>query len=99
MKSIKTCTLVASLCWATFASAEVKPSPLFSDHAVLQSGMAVPVWGTATPGEKVAVTIEAQTKTATAAADGKWIVRLAKLKAGGPFEMTIAGKNAGETPI
>src|SRR5450755_537570 len=99
MKSIKTCTLVVSLCCAAFASAEVKPSALFTDHAVLQSGMAVPVWGTATPGEKVAVTIEGQTKIATAAADGKWTVRLTKLKPGGPFEMTIAGKNAGDAPI
>ncbi len=99
MKLIQTCTLVASLCFVALARAEVKPSALFGDHAVLQSGMAVPVWGTATPGEKVSVTIEAQTKTATAGADGKWIVRLTKLKAGGPFEMMIAGKNAGEKRI
>ena len=92
-------SLCVTLCFAAFASAEVKPSPLFSDHAVLQSGMAVPVWGTATPGEKVAVTLAGQTRIATAAADGKWMVRLTKLKAGGPFEMMIAGKNAGETPI
>ena len=30
---------------ATSLMAEVKPSALFSDHMVLQSGMAVPVWG------------------------------------------------------
>ena len=92
-------SICVTLCFASLALAEVKPSALFSDHMVLQSGMVVPIWGTATPGEKVAVTIEGQTKTATAAADGKWTVRLTKLKAGGPFEMTIAGKNAGETPI
>ena len=62
--------------------------------------MPVPVWGTATPGEKVAVTLEGQTKlTATTDATGKWIVRLTKLKPGGPFEMTIAGKAPGEAPI
>jgi len=99
MKLINTYILAASLCFAASASAQVKPSALFSDHAVLQSGMPVPVWGTATPGEKVAVTIEGQTKIATAAADGKWTVRLTKLKAGGPFEMTISGKNAGDMPI
>lgn len=96
-------SLIAILCvtlgLTPFGTAEVKPSALFSDHAVLQGGMPVPVWGTATPGEKVAVTIQGQTKSATAATDGKWMVRLSKLKAGGPFEMTIAGKNAGETPI
>ena len=84
---------------AAAARGEVKPSALFGDHMVLQSGMAVPVWGTADPGEKVSVTFLTQNKTATADAAGKWMVRLDKLKAGGPFELTIAGKNAGETPV
>jgi sialate O-acetylesterase len=80
------------------AFAAVKPNALFSDHMVLQSGMAVPVWGAADPGEKVTVTFNGQTKSATADAAGKWTVRLAVLKAGGPFEMTIAGSK-GEAPI
>jgi len=75
------------------AKGDVTPSALFSDHAVLQSGMSVPVWGTAQAGEKVAVTIAGQTQKATAGADGRWMVRLKKLKTGGPFDMTIAGKN------
>ncbi|MGB6431994.1 MAG: sialate O-acetylesterase [Candidatus Acidiferrales bacterium] len=73
--------------------AEVKPAALFSDHMVLQSGMRVPIWGTAGPGEKVTVTFENQKKSVIAGADGKWMVRLSKLTAGGPFEMTIAGDN------
>jgi sialate O-acetylesterase len=89
--------LCAVLCLSLMASAEIKPSDLFSDHMVLQSGMSVPVWGTATPGEKVMVSIDGQTQAATADASGKWMVRLLKLKAGGPFEMTIAG--AGESRI
>jgi sialate O-acetylesterase len=86
------------LCFAAVASAEVKPSDLFSDHMVLQSGMSVPIWGTASPGEKVTVTLNGATGSAAADASGKWTVHLAKLKAGGPFEMTIAG-GAGEAPI
>ena len=73
--------------------AEVKLPPIFSDHAVLQQGMSVPIWGTADAGEKVTVTFDGRTKTATTGADGKWMIRLAGLKAGGPFEMTVAGKN------
>ena len=80
-------TAAASL-WA-----DVKPSALFSDHMVLQSGMAVPVWGAATPGEAVTVTLNGQKQSATASADGKWMVRLKSLKPGGPFRMTIAGNN------
>jgi sialate O-acetylesterase len=77
----------------SFSAAEVKPASLFSDHAVLQSGMAVPVWGTADPGEKVTVTLHGVSASTTTGADGRWRVRLKKLKAGGPYEMTIAGKN------
>jgi sialate O-acetylesterase len=94
-----TASLCAASCVASSAGAEVKPSALFSDHMVLQSGMSVPVWGTADPGEKVSVSFLKQTKTATAGVDGKWMVRLTNLKVGGPFEMTITGKGAGETPI
>ena len=75
------------------ALAEVKPATLFSDHMVLQSGMSVPIWGTASPGEQVTVTLTGQKRTAATSAAGKWMVRLTNLQAGGPFEMTIAGKN------
>jgi sialate O-acetylesterase len=84
---------LALLSCAGMASADVKPAPLFSDHMVLQSGMSVPVWGGANPGEKVTVSLNGQTQSATTGADGKWMVRLTDLKAGGPFEMTIAGAN------
>jgi sialate O-acetylesterase len=82
------------LFFAATVSAEVKPSALFSDHMVLQQGMPVPVWGTAAPGEAVTVAFNGQTRTATAAPDGKWMVRLDKLQPGGPFEMEISGTNS-----
>jgi sialate O-acetylesterase len=84
---------VIGIFFAGLAYADVKPNALFSDHMVLQSGMSVPVWGTADPGEKVTVTIAGQSQSATAGSDGKWMVRLGELKPGGPMEMTIDGKN------
>ena len=78
---------------ASVARAAVTPNPLFVEHAVLQQGMKVPVWGTADPGETVTVEIGGQRVTATAGVDGKWVVHLAPLKAGGPFTLTISGKN------
>jgi len=103
MRSLKTRSLIAFLCvttcFAAAASAQVKPSALFSDHMVLQSGMQVPIWGAADPAEKVTIKFNGQTKSATADPAGKWMVRLTKLKAGGPFAMTIAGNKAGELPI
>jgi sialate O-acetylesterase len=74
-------------------AAAVKPAALFSDHMVLQGGMPVPVWGTAGPGEPVTVTLNGQRQSVAADAAGKWMVRLADLKPGGPYEMTIAGAN------
>jgi sialate O-acetylesterase len=77
---------------ASRALGEVKPHALFSDGMVLQQGIKAPVWGTANDGEQVAVRFQDQQVSATAK-DGKWIVRLEELKAGGPFEMVITGKN------
>lgn len=86
--------VLASALFAPSARADVVPASLFTDHMVLQQGMSVPVWGMASPGEKVTVTLGAQSQSATAGADGKWMVRLAELKAGGPLELKIAGTNA-----
>ncbi len=80
--------LTTSAAWA-----DVRLASPFADHMVLQREMSVPVWGWAESGEQVTVSFAGQKVTATAAADGKWTVRLAKLTAGGPFEMTVAGKN------
>ena len=74
------------------ARAEVEPNTLFSDGAVLQQGVAVPVWGAGKEGEQVTVKIQDQTATTTVK-DGRWLVRLKPMKAGGPFTMTITGDN------
>lgn len=90
---MRTLFLAAVVGWAGPAFADVHPAALFSDHMVLQSGMTVPVWGVADPGEKVTVAIAGQKKSASAGKDGKWMVRLKKLSPGGPFEMSVSGKN------
>jgi len=58
---------------------ELKLANLFTSHMVLQTGMAVPVWGWADTGETVRVQFAGQTQTATADANGKWLVKLAPL--------------------
>lgn len=60
--------------------AEVTLAPLFSDGMVLQRDKAVPIWGTASPGEEVVVTFQGQTRKTTATQDGHWSVELAALK-------------------
>lgn len=90
---MNTFTFIGSILILLFAGnigyADVKPAALFSDHAVLQAEMRVPVSGMAEPGERVTVTLEQQKQTVTAGADGKWMARLNILKAGGPYTLTI----------
>src|SRR5262245_34194784 len=74
------------------ARADVKLPALISDGMVLQQGMAVPLWGWADEGESVTVEFQNQKLTATTK-DGKWSVRLKPLKAGGPFTLTVSGRN------
>ena len=76
-----------------FSHADVRLPAVFSDHMVLQRDTAVPVWGWADPGEQVTVSIAGQTQTATAGQDGKWTVKLNKLKAGDQLALTVKGKN------
>ena len=82
----------AIVCLTASAQAEVRPHHLFSDHAVLQQGMPVNVFGFADGDEKVTVSLQGQ-EASTKSADGRWQVTLDKLEAGGPFELTIAGEN------
>ncbi|MDH3585441.1 MAG: sialate O-acetylesterase, partial [Phycisphaerae bacterium] len=72
---------------------DVKMPAVFANHMVLQRGMPVPVWGWAEAGEKVSVSFGQQAQTTTAAADGKWMVKLAPLTVGPARTLSISGKN------
>ena len=89
---VRLCVVLLT-CVATPALADVRLSPLFSDHMVLQQGAPVPIWGNAEPGEQVTVTVGDAKATATADAGGKWTVRIGPLPAGGPLELSISGRN------
>ena len=77
---------------AVTARTPVALAPLFGDHAVLQAGRPVPVWGTAGAGDPVAVTFRGQTARAVADAGGRWTVTLAPLAASAePSDLVAAG--------
>ncbi|GDY13656.1 hypothetical protein LBMAG53_25340 [Planctomycetota bacterium] len=71
--------------------AAVSLPEVFSDYMVLQRERPVPVWGSASAGELVTVTFRDQTRSATAAANGSWSLRLDPLSAGGPDELRVGG--------
>jgi sialate O-acetylesterase len=84
--------LAATVVTPTFLTAEVMLASPFTDHAVLQRDIAVPVWGQAAPGEKIAVHFRGHTLATTAAADGRWSVRLAPMPASAEgAELTVSG--------
>jgi len=77
------------------AQADVSVPTMFSDHAVLQRNMPVPVWGTASPGELVTVDFDVQSKSTTADAAGNWMVYLDPMPASSaPGALSITGNNA-----
>lgn len=71
--------------------AEVKPALVFASHMVLQRGKPVPVWGTASAGEKVVVSFNGQEKMTQADTGGVWRVKLDPMQEGGPFTLKIGG--------
>lgn len=84
--SLLLCWLFLGLC-AGFAQVQV--ARIFGDHAVLQREKPIPVWGWAKPKEKITVSLAGQTQTASAGADGKWLVKFKPMAAGTGYLMTI----------
>jgi sialate O-acetylesterase len=91
-KKISAILSLAILVAASTARADVRLPALFSDNMVLQQGMKVPVWGWADDGEQVVVIFQGQSAK-TRAKDGKWMVKLDKLKPGEPADFVVLGKN------
>jgi len=65
--------------------------PLFTDHAVLQRGRTLPVWGWSAPGDHVTVTFADQHQIADADGNGRWQVTFTAIPAGGPYSLTAKG--------
>jgi sialate O-acetylesterase len=82
---------------AEFIQNTVKLASIFSDHAVLQREIEIPVWGWANPGSRVTVELAGKSASATTSADGKWRANLPPLSAGGPHTLTVC--TSGETDL
>jgi sialate O-acetylesterase len=88
--------ILAALALCPQPARAAKLGSMFTDHAVLQRDMPVPVWGTAKPGADVIVSIkDGQSKTTKADDKGNWIVKLDPLKVGKP--LTLMAKEGKES--
>lgn len=91
-KQISITLILLLLCTSSLFSQITLPK-ILGHNMVLQQQKKVPVWGTATAGEKITVTFVNQTKTTVANQSGNWSVKLNAMKASfTPREMTIKGK-------
>ncbi|MFZ1524724.1 MAG: sialate O-acetylesterase, partial [Saprospiraceae bacterium] len=85
---------IVVFCAALTMYAEVVLPKIFSDNMVLQRHVMIPVWGKADVNEKIVVKFNGKTKTIKTDKNGKWIVRLDAESVGGPYELSIIGKNS-----
>jgi len=85
--------LLAGLLTGFYVCSQVRLPAIFGDHMVIQRDLPVPVWGWSSPGEKITVKINHQTKQTTANRNGKWRINLDPEPAGGPYEISIQGRN------
>jgi sialate O-acetylesterase len=95
-------TLVAALSCAASAFAEPSNRPLlaeiFTDHAVLQHGEPIRVWGEAGPLETITLNFDSAHVRVEAGADGRWTARLPAHAPGGPYTLNVeAGAGARQT--
>ena len=73
------------------AQAETTLHALFTDHAVLQRDVTLPVFGYADDGQAISVELAGVTRTTTAA-DGRWRVEFPAMSAGGPHTLSVSGE-------
>ncbi len=91
MKTTCISVCLVAACSASLAVAEVKLPSVIGDNMVLQQSTQATIWGQAAAGEGVTVTFEGKKVSAKADDAGNWSVKLATPKAGGPYELTVAG--------
>ena len=78
--------MVCATSWA-----EVTVPSIIGDNMVLQRDAKTPVWGWATPGAKVAVSVAGVCDKAKADKEGRWEATLKNLPKGGPHTLSVIG--------
>lgn len=95
-KQIKKVVTVAAMaqCLISTALGQLKLPAIFADSMVLQQKVDAPVWGWTAPGETVVLTASWSGKKMHTVADdkGRWMMKLGTPVAGGPYTISIEGK-------
>ena len=89
LRTFRTFLLLISGFAGTLSAQSLRPAPFFANHAVLQRGKPITVFGQAAPGAIVSASLDGQTAAAYTDQSGNWSVALPARPAGGPYELTI----------
>lgn len=73
--------------------AEVRLPHVIGSNMVLQRNQELRIWGWADRGEKVTVHFNEAVESTRAGKDGKWLITLPAMEAGGPCTMKVRGRN------
>ena len=87
--------LMAATALATATQAAPLLAPVFTDHAVLQRGQPIRVWGGAKPGAVVSLSLGEAQASATTDAQGRWSTTFPAREPGAA--LTLTAKAEGET--
>ena len=82
--------LVALGVFQTAVYAQISLPHVFGDSMVLQRGIKIPVWGSASPGALVVAKLGNVRATAKADQQGKWQLKFPVFKEGGPYVLEVA---------
>jgi sialate O-acetylesterase len=99
-----TSLLLAALVSHSAQGAALRLPAVISDHAMIQAGKPVAVWGWAAPGDEVSVVFDAKNGateriTATAAADGRWSGQLRAMPDGTAGDLVVGTKTEGPIKV
>ena len=81
--------------------AEITLPRIIGSNMVLQRDMQVPIWGWASAGEEIMISLSTENEsadplfstTAIADAEGNWRLKLDAMEAGGPYTLRVIGSN------
>ncbi len=94
MKQLRTCislVLLFAVISNNLVLAQLRLPRIITDSMVLQRDVKLNIWGWASPGEKIKVQFNGKTYQAKTDDNGRWMVVMTPLKAGGPYVMNING--------
>ncbi len=86
--------LALAMLWTTTVGANTVGllAGVFQDHMVVQRDRPIEIWGQATAGSQVDVTLGGQSASVIAGSDGTWRARLPAMPVGGPHQLVASAR-------